>query len=83
MSEGTNTGTCFYCKQTKNMAKIRPYGPNGEDVCEDCVKADPEKNRIAREQYGKLLNQAAKVSKIVFLSERGPVPVVAGSEVKR
>jgi hypothetical protein len=73
MSEENTERVCFYCKM--GMKELRPYGPNGEDVCAECVKRDPEKNKIAEDRFMKLMNMAGKATGLVLLTDRGPVPV--------
>lgn len=37
--------TCHYCGRSDE--ELRPYGPNGADVCYDCAMATPERRELA------------------------------------
>jgi hypothetical protein len=52
--------TCHYCGPSDR--ELRPYGPDGATVCLPCLKADPERERAAREVYVGLLQAAAAAS---------------------
>ena len=46
-TEEDATGKCQMCGKTE---ELRPYGPNGENVCFDCMMKDEE---AAKRQFGK------------------------------
>ena len=57
---------CYVCQQSGDL---RPYGPKGEMICYDCMKADPEREATAKRQF------------MAQLDGCGPVAVLDGSEV--
>lgn len=45
--EATEPGTCDLCGE---IAELRPYGPNGENICFQCGMKDEESTRRAFEK---------------------------------
>ena len=58
--------TCYYCGEGEDKDEMRPYGPNGSWIHFGCMKANPEREKLAKEQFGKQLDAA------------GPLAVVDG-----
>lgn len=48
--DGTQHANCQTCGEKR---ELRPYGPNGENVCFPCAMKDED---AAKRQFGKLLN---------------------------
>ena len=48
--DGTEHAKCEMCGKEE---ELRPYGPNGESVCFDCMMKDEE---AGKRQFEKLLN---------------------------
>jgi hypothetical protein len=69
---------CLYCgkKDGKGPRELRPYGPNGADVCAECVMHNTDRNDAARLQFQKMLNDADKTTGKALLTEEGPVPYI-------
>lgn len=73
--------TCYYCgvENGSGPNELRPYGPNGSYVCANCILGDGPKckkrEKLARENYQKLLRDALKKSKVVVLTPNGPKPI--------
>ncbi len=64
--------TCYYCGPTDRV--LRPYGPDGSTVCNPCVKADPERNELARQAFYALFSAAATVNDgiVIIGNVKGP-----------
>jgi hypothetical protein len=49
--------TCIYCHKPggKGPRELRPYGPNGADVCAECVlgSSHPEREEQAKQAFAK------------------------------
>lgn len=75
----SNGRFCHYCATTED--ELRPYGPNGTWTCFPCMKADPDRERIAELAYEAQIALAEAVSPVgvaaVGLSE-GPIAYVPG-----
>lgn len=73
---------CMHCKQPggRGPRELRPYGPNGQDVCAECVlgKGAPgERAATARQQLGRALMAPGPL--ILDTSEQaGPRPMKRG-----
>lgn len=71
---------CIYCKQLggKGPRELRPYGPNGADVCAECTfNGPPERLRTAEKALGLALAQHGAL----VLDDReqvGPRPIGGG-----
>lgn len=52
--------TCHYCGPTDR--ELRPYGPEGSDICFPCMKADPEREEAAGRALGALLDSTLAVA---------------------
>lgn len=46
--ETTPPGICEFCKKKQ---ELRPYGPNGENVCFDCAMKDEETTKRRFRQH--------------------------------
>ena len=66
-----NIRSCCYCKSTEK--ELRPYGPNGADVCFECAMETPERMKTANEMFTKLL-QGISGTAVIGL-DIGPVPL--------
>lgn len=53
--EATEDAKCELCGV---VAELRPYGPNGENICFDCGKADTQttERRMGQVLFGEQLN---------------------------
>lgn len=69
-SRGLRVGPeeCHKCGSTDK--ELRPYGPEGEDVCFSCGMGDLQETE---RQFGTQLQEAGDVS---VLTEEGPVPLI-------
>jgi len=68
-------GNCHYCGPTGE--EMRPYGPEGADVCYPCATATPERNAETLARYQTLVEAAVAVSPtglIAIGEETGPRP---------
>lgn len=72
-----DSGICFYCK--KAVHDLRPYGPGGSLICFPCMKENPEREELAKQQM-KLYIQSMGTAVVVGL-ENGPVPLNEALEV--
>jgi len=68
-------GICYVCQSSKDT---RPYGAKGQDICFDCMMADPERELTAGMMFGKLLDAATSPDAPVILTEIGPAPWAKG-----
>lgn len=48
------------CEQCSKIAELRPYGPNGSNICVDCGKKDPLMDARMIKVLNKLVSQAAQ-----------------------
>jgi hypothetical protein len=44
---------CFYCDKTTDL---RPYGPDGADICHKCATATPERRAAAEAEMERYIN---------------------------
>lgn len=51
---------CCVCKSTTQQ--LRPYGPEGADICFDCAMSDPERKVEAERRMRAFLDVAAERS---------------------
>ena len=58
----TRHGPCELCGV---VAELRPYGPNGENICEPCGRKNPEATERA-------IRRAMKGAKAVLVIEDSP-----------
>jgi len=69
--------TCIYCGKPggKGPRELRPYGPNGSDVCAECVfHGPPERVKEAKTQLSMRLMQP--VTLVLDPADQiGPVPI--------
>ncbi len=68
--------TCIHCGQPGGTGKreLRPYGPNGADVCAGCVLGNPEREQVARKRLD--LSLAAAGTLLLDPNEQaGPRPM--------
>ena len=66
-----SNGACFYCGSVEK--ELRPYGPDGSDVCFPCATATPEREIATESAFGALLDAVSAVSPIVIIGgEKGP-----------
>jgi hypothetical protein len=70
----TPANTCLHCGQPGGAGarELRPYGPNGEDVCAGCTFGDgtpAERRATAVRAFAK---QLAAAGPLAVLSDRGP-----------
>lgn len=68
--------SCIYCGSTE--AELRPYGPNGADICFSCMKASPERQAVARERLGMQLMAPGELV-LVPDEQAGPRPPKGGA----
>lgn len=69
--------TCIHCGRPggKGPRELRPYGPNGADVCAECTfHGPPERVKEAEHQLGKRLMQPGPLV-LAPEDQIGPVPV--------
>ena len=66
-----DTRSCYYCKSIEK--ELRPYGPNGVDVCFECAMETPERMKTANEMFTKQLQGITGPAVIGF--DIGPVPL--------
>jgi hypothetical protein len=68
--------SCHYCGPTEK--ELRPYGPDGSDICYSCMKESPEREQEASQRYGALLEANAVIGDdiVTIGSEDGPQPGV-------
>ena len=66
--------TCHYCDSTER--ELRPYGPGGTWTCFPCMKAAPEREKVAEGAFGALLEANAELSGgvVVIGQPEGPQP---------
>ena len=53
-------GACYLCGATQNSNgydNLRPYGPGGSIVCFDCIIGDPKRERAAKKQFAKHIEE--------------------------
>lgn len=74
----TEKPKCIWCGTEKDL---RPYGPNGAPICFPCMKDDPSREQEARRQLFKALDEAAKVTGCVLISNEGITPFDLSGEV--
>ncbi len=73
MDQGKCVRKCYYCGPTKE--ELRPYGPNGANICFPCMKATPEREEEAKNRFNQALGRASKLAPMVLIgTEVGPVP---------
>ena len=68
--------TC--CGVCKKQEDCRPYGTGGTQICFDCMKASPEREKEAVHQFKEQLLAASKVSGAVIIDGiggTGPMPM--------
>lgn len=63
---------CCYCGKTEKEEDLRPYGPNFQDICFDCMKSTPERELEAEKNFKTLLNSHTGP---ILLSDTGPEPL--------
>ena len=71
---------CHICKQAETDSpevELRPYGPNGEWFCYDCMVASPEREAGAKKQFGAQLDACGDVG-VIDGSNTGPRPFKPG-----
>lgn len=76
------TQTCYYCGPTDK--DLRPYGPGGSAICYPCMKANPERERLAGAAFGALLAAAGEMSPdgVVRIGDaQGPQPMVIDQDI--
>ena len=66
-------GMCYYCDETDDL---RPYGPDGADICFRCMKEDPKREEEAERQFNKIAE--AIHGPIVIGFPDGPVSMAKG-----
>ena len=75
---------CFYCGKPggKGPRELRPYGPDGADVCAECVVhgKDPKRTKIAEEQFLKKFNDSSSKTGVALLTPDGLIPFIAGKK---
>lgn len=49
------------CDLCAKIAELRPYGPNGEKICFDCMTATPEMEEAARQQFQKRIDGTTRI----------------------
>lgn len=77
--------TCYLCKHEFPAEDIRPYGVDGQDICYDCMMADPEREAEARRQLNKVFDRYEAESEVgiaVIGGATGPRPATV-EDVKR
>lgn len=64
---------CEFCHEPK---ELRPYGPNGERICFECMKATPERERAAEQRFAGMLAvaEAGDDAGTAMLTDDGPIP---------
>ena len=63
---------CTYCG---GSSELRPYGPNGSDVCFTCATATPEREAQAKQAFIRQIS----TNEVLVLDPRmesGPVPLL-------
>lgn len=67
--------SCYKCHgiQGINGCDIRPYGPQGQNICFVCAFATEDSRRETEEMCMKLLEAAGPMA---MLTEDGPVPMM-------
>lgn len=66
---------CFYCGSP--TAELRPYGPEGAQVCHPCATSTPERAEATKRAFGALLEANESISPLGVAAigqESGPVP---------
>jgi hypothetical protein len=69
---------CCYCGTVEK--ELRPYGPEGKNVCFRCAMETPERVAEAENQLAQALGEAGPVA---TLTSAGPVPFVQSSADRR
>ena len=71
---------CHYCGTTEG--ELRPYGPGGSPLCFTCMKASPEREAEAKQNFDVLLEASAAASPVgaSVLTGDGPAPLLPGDQ---
>lgn len=73
---------CIHCGSSDT--ELRPYGPDGADVCFACAMQSPEREAETRRQFALQLNEAAAVALtcgvVVIGADCGPYPTMPGKD---
>lgn len=73
--------TCYKCSCEFENADVRPYGPNGEDVCFDCAFSTPEDAEATERAADRIFGEAFAHSNVVILDgESAPYPFIPDEE---
>jgi hypothetical protein len=69
---------CCYCHQPNGKGKheLRPYGPDGADICFGCMTSTPEREAAAGRRFGALLDEANATTGKALATEEGPIPFI-------
>ncbi len=69
MSKDSEGVKCRYCDNTTDL---RPYGPKGAPICFKCMKASPEREKEASDNFSSQMFHCN--SDVVVGTNAGPVP---------
>ena len=69
---------CCYCHQPdgKGDHELRPYGPEGADICFGCMTSTPEREAEAGRLFGTLLDKADAITGKALATEEGPITFI-------
>jgi len=71
---------CCYCgcENREGDKELRPYGPNGADICFGCMMESPEREEEATRQFAMQLDACGDVA--IIGTSVGPYPLKRGTE---
>lgn len=64
---------CYMAEEDSPEVELRPYGPKGKWLCFDCMMANSEREKAAKQQFYSQLESCGTVS--VIGESTGPRPL--------
>ena len=65
---------CFKCGDA--LSELRPYGPEGADVCFECMTSDPDLEEIAKGNFLDILGE----NPMILVDQDGNITVASSEE---